>query len=119
MYKPTVMDNTPLVNQEDPLAESMKNDKGDIFIGKGDHKLTIKDIRRKIEELSKSVDLSDITKPDCENTVMPTRSICCAYIVFVIVSFIGLIGIFIWKYFRGWIKNSGESKKKDDLTEEA
>ena len=90
---------TPLLDQEDPLAESMKDDS--VFVGKGDNKITVNDIKRKIKELSSKIDLSDITKPDCENTVVHTRSICTAYIVFVLISLIGLIGIFIWKYFRG------------------
>lgn len=114
------MENNPLVSQEDPLAESMKNDKpvDDIFIGKGDQKISIKDIRKKVDEWSQKIDISDITKPDCENNIIPTRNICCAYIIFVVVSLIGLIGIFIWKYFRGFLKNKGKTKK-DNSPEEA
>lgn len=121
MYKSTNMGENPLIAQDDPLADSMKNDKpsDDLFIGRGDKKLSVKDIRKKMEEWSKKIDLSDITKPDCENTVMPTRSICCAYIVFVIISLLGLIGIFIWKYCRGMIKNNGTSEQKDDSEVEA
>ena len=101
---------SPLLEQEDPLAESMKDDS--VFVGKGDSRLSVNDIKRKIKELSSKIDLSDITKPDCENTVVHTRSICTAYIVFVLISLIGLVGIFIWKYFRGAIKGDG-GKNKD------
>ena len=83
----------PLLDQED------KTD--DIFVGKGDNKITIKDIKKRINDLSKTIDFSDITKPDCENKYIHTRSICTAYIVFILISLIGLIGIFIWKYIRG------------------
>ena len=84
---------SPLLDQEDKLD--------DMFVGKGDNKITVQDIKKKIHELSKTIDLSDITKPDCENKYIHTRSICTAYIVFVLISLIGLIGIFIWKYIRG------------------
>ncbi len=96
---------SPLLDQED------KTD--DIFVGKGDHKITVQDIKKKIHELSKTIDLSDITKPDCENKYIHTRSICTAYIVFILISLIGLIGIFIWKYIRG----GKFSKNKKDIDE--
>lgn len=95
--------------KEEPVKKLTIND---IFIGKGDSKVTVKDIKKKINELSKTVDLSDITKPDCENKYIHTRSICTAYIIFVLISLIGLIGIFIWKYCRGMI--SGKHKNKED-----
>ena len=95
-------DKSPLLDQED------KTD--DIFVGKGEHKITVQDIKKKIHELSKTIDLSDITKPDCENRYIHTRSICTAYIVFVLISLIGLIGIFIWKYLR---KGKLAKNKKD------
>ena len=107
---------TPLLDQEDPLAESMKDDS--VFVGKGDSKITVNDIKRKIKELSSKIDLSDITKPDCENTAVHTRSICTAYIVFVLISLIGLIGIFIWKYFRGSVKRDSGKNKEQALNEE-
>ena len=40
---------SPLIDQED------KTD--DIFIGKGTNKITVKDIKKKINELSKTIDL--------------------------------------------------------------
>ena len=97
----------PLLDQED------KTD--DIFVGKGDNKITIKDIKKKINDLSKTIDFSDITKPDCENKYIHTRSICTAYIVFVLISLIGLVGIFIWKYIRGGklTKNKTDIKETD------
>ena len=98
---------SPLLDQED------KTD--DVFIGKGDHKITVQDIKKKIHELSKTIDLSDITKPDCENKYIHTRSICTAYIVFILISLIGLIGIFIWKYIRGG--KLKDRKKRDDLND--
>lgn len=121
MYKSEMTEESPLVMQEDPLGDSMRENDAmnDVFIGKGERKISIKDIREKIEELSKKVDLSDITKPDCENTTIPTKGICVAYIVFVLVSLIGLIGIFIWKYLKGWIKNKDNHGKKEDSTEKA
>lgn len=93
---------SPLLDQEDKLD--------DVFVGKGDNKITVQDIKKKIHELSKTIDLSDITKPDCENRYIHTRSICTAYIVFVLISLIGLIGIFIWKYLR---KGKLAKNKKD------
>jgi hypothetical protein len=108
---------SPLIDQEDPLADSMKDDSA--FIGKGDKKITVNDIKRKIEELSRTINLSDITKPDCENTTIHTRGICTAYIVFVLISLIGLIGIFIWKYFRGTIKGDGDKNKEQPSTNSA
>lgn len=113
--KPLANQESPLIDQEDPLAESMKDDS--VFVGKGDNKITVNDIKRKIKELSANIDLSDITKPDCENTVIHTRGICTAYIVFVLISLIGLVGIFIWKYFRGMV-NGGESKNKQQQSSE-
>lgn len=98
---------SPLLNQED------KTD--DIFVGKGNDKLTLKDIKKKINDLSKTIDFSDITKPDCENKYIHTRSICTAYIVFVLISLIGLIGIFAWKYLRG----GKLFKNKTDISENA
>ena len=112
--RPLDEEETPLLNQEDPLAESMKDDS--VFVGKGNNKITVNDIKRKIKELSSKIDLSDITKPDCENTAVHTRSICTAYIIFVLISLIGLIGIFIWKYFRGSIK--GDNKNKEQAVNE-
>ena len=106
----------PLLDQEDPLAESMKDDS--VFVGKGDSKITVNDIKRKIKELSSKIDLNDITKPDCENTTIHTRSICTAYIIFVLISLIGLIGIFIWKYFRGSIKGNDGKNKEQVVNEE-
>ena len=102
---------SPLLDQEDKLD--------DVFVGKGDNKITVQDIKKKIHELSKTIDLSDITKPDCENKYIHTRSICTAYIVFVLISLIGLIGIFIWKYLR---KGKLAKNKKDideNINEEA
>ena len=96
----------PLLDQEDRI--------NDLFIGKGDNKITVKDIKKKINELSKTIDLTGITKPDCENKYVHTRSICMAYIVFILVSVIGLIGIFIWKYLRG--KKIGKNKKDIEET---
>lgn len=115
--KPLDNQDSPLIDQEDPLADSMKDDSA--FIGKGDKKITVNDIKRKIEELSHTIDLSDITKPDCENTTIHTRSICIAYIVFVLISLIGLIGIFIWKYFRGAVKKGGDKNKEQPVTDSA
>lgn len=107
--KPLDNQASPLIDQEDPLADSMKDDSA--FIGKGDKKISVNDIRRKIEELSHTIDLKDITRPDCENTTIHTRSICTAYIIFVLISLIGLIGIFIWKYLHG---RKIESRKIND-----
>ena len=94
---------SPLLNQEE------KTD--DIFVGKGDNKITLKDIKKKINDLSKTIDFSDITKPDCENKYIHTRSICTAYIVFILISLIGLIGIFTWKYLRG--RKNKDQKNRD------
>lgn len=102
---------SPLLDQED------KTD--DIFVGKGDHKITVQDIKKKIHELSKTIDLSDITKPDCENKYIHTRSICTAYIVFVLISLIGLIGIFIWKYLRGGKLDKNKKDIDENIKEEA
>ena len=102
---------SPLLDQED------KTD--DVFIGKGDHKITVQDIKKKIHELSKTIDLSDITKPDCENKYIHTRSICTAYIVFVLISLIGLIGIFIWKYIRGGKLAKNKTDTSENTKEEA
>jgi hypothetical protein len=98
---------SPLLDQEDKLD--------DVFVGRGDNKITVQDIKKKIHELSKTIDLSDITKPDCENKYIHTRSICTAYIVFILISLIGLIGIFIWKYIRGG--KLKDRKKRDDLND--
>lgn len=123
MYKPSMNEITPLVDQEDPLADALNDtptmeDKIDgLFVGTGNKKITVKDIKKKIAELSKQIDYSDISKPDCENKYAHTRSICTAYIVFVLVSLIGLIGIFIWKFCRGWIKNNEEKEKGSDTAE--
>lgn len=114
--RPIDTDESPLIDQEDPLAESMKDDS--VFVGKGDSKVSVNDIKRKIKELSSKIDLSDITKPDCENAVVNTRGICTAYIVFVLISLIGLVGIFIWKYLRGAIKRDGSKNKERAVNEE-
>ena len=90
------------------LQETVKYD--DIFGEDGKKKITMKDIKRNIEELMKKVDLSDITKPECENKYLHTGTICTAYIIFVIVSVLGLIGVFIWKYFRNGKRGSDEKK---------
>lgn len=108
--KPLDNQASPLIDQEDPLADSMKDDSA--FIGKGDKKISVNDIRRKIDELSHTINFNDITRPDCENTTIHTRSICTAYIVFVLISLIGLVGIFIWKYLRGMIKGDGKNKEQ-------
>ena len=55
---------SPLLDQEDKFD--------DVFVGKGDNKITVQDIKKKIHELSKTIDLSDITKPDCENKYIHT-----------------------------------------------
>ena len=102
---------SPLLDQEDKLD--------DVFVGKGDNKITVQDIKKKIHELSKTIDLSDITKPDCENKYIHTRSICTAYIVFVLISLIGLIGIFIWKYLRKGKLSKNKKDIDEDIKEEA
>ena len=123
MYKSSMNEISPLVDQGDPLADALNDaptmeDKLDgLFVGTGDKKITVKDIKKKIAELSKQIDYSGISKPDCENKYAHTRSICTAYIVFVLVSLIGLIGIFIWKFCRGWIKNNEEKEKDSDTAE--
>lgn len=91
------------------LQEPIKYD--DIFGEDGKKKITMKDIKRNIEALMQKVDLSDITKPECENKYLHTGTICTAYIIFVIVSVLGLIGVFIWKYFRNGKR--GSNKKED------
>ena len=102
---------SPLLDQEDKID--------DVFVGKGDNKITLKDIKKKINELSKKIDFSDITKPDCENKYIHTRSICTAYIVFVLISLIGLIGIFIWKYLRGAKLFKNKTDTSENVKEEA
>ena len=89
--------------------ESIKYD--NIFGKDGKKKITIKDIKRNIEALMQKVDLSDITRPECENKYLHTGTICTAYIIFVIVSILGLIGVFIWKYFR---HSKSDEKHKED-----
>lgn len=98
---------SPLLDQEDKID--------DIFVGKGDNRISLKDIKKKINDLSKTVDFGDITKPDCENKFIHTRSICTAYIVFILISLIGLVGIFMWKYLRG----GKLFKNKTDISENA
>jgi hypothetical protein len=102
---------TPLLDQEDKID--------DVFVGKGNNKITLKDIKKKINDLSKTIDFSDITKPDCENKYIHTRSICTAYIVFVLISLVGLIGIFIWKYIRGGNFSKNKTDVKENDKEEA
>ena len=102
---------SPLLDQEDKMD--------DVFVGKGNNKITLKDIKKKINELSKNIDLSDVTKPDCENKYIHTRGICTAYIVFVLISLIGLIGIFIWKYIRGGKFSKNKTDVKENDKEEA
>ena len=102
---------SPLLDQEDKMDE--------VFVGKGDNKITLKDIKKKINDLSKTIDFSDITKPDCENKYIHTRSICTAYIVFILISLMGLIGIFIWKYIRGGKFSKNKTDVKENDKEEA
>ena len=98
------------MSNENRDPESLKSveENDDIFNGRGEKPLTIKDIKKNIEKLMEKVNLSDITKPDCENKYLHTGTICTAYIVFVIVSILGLIGIFIWKFCRSKKNESSE-----------
>ena len=108
------------MSNENRDPESLKSveENDDIFIGRGEKQLTIKDIKKNIEKLMEKVNLSDITKPDCENKYLHTGTICTAYIVFVIVSLVGLVGIFIWKFFRDKKNNSSDSSPLIDTKEE-
>ena len=78
-------------------------------------KTSLNEIRNKIIELSKNIDLSNVTAPDCEINNVNTRGICVAYIVFILFSFVGLIGIFIWRFFHN--RNKDEKKRSmEDVT---
>lgn len=87
------------INEPQEFEETNDAQDDGIFDPPRNKKLTLGEIRNKIIELSKKVDLSDITAPECSISEMNTRGICVAYIVFIIFSFVGLLGIFIWRYF--------------------
>lgn len=103
------------VNDQTGIGDIDDTQNDGIFDAPHNKKTTLNEIRKKILELSKTIDLSDVTAPDCEINNINTRGICVAYIVFVIFSFIGLIGIFIWRFFHN--RNRDEKKRPtEDVT---
>ena len=96
-------------------GKTVENTFDDIFIGKKDKAISVKDIKANIAAIVKEANFDNITQPDCENKWLHARTICTAYIVFIVMSVLGLIALFGWRFIEKWKKeHNGNAANQPD-----